>query len=365
MSTVQIPSKRVSRPAARIDRPHTRPAAGNKRAGKPKRVVGVVKNSPAAVRLQRIIAFLVVAAPIVGVVIAGVQIALYGVALWQLAVLGVMYVVSVLGVSVGYHRHFAHRSFKAQTWVRYIFGAMGSMASQGPLLFSVAQHPPHPVYSDQECDPHSPQLHGGGIRGMAAGLWHAHIGWMFSEETADWIHFARDTMRDRQAWLVHRQYFFWMTAGLVLPALVGLACTGSLLGLATGFLWGGLVRMFAVNQASWCVGSICHAFGSRPFRNQDHSANNFWVALFTFGEGLQTTPHAFPSSAAHALRWYEPDFSILAIRVLERIGLLWEVNTPSERAITKAKGGVHIAPASENLPPESDDAGAASTANES
>ncbi len=302
-----------------------------------KTIKGVVPISPAAARLQRSLAFLVVTLPFIGVGIATARIFLYGVNWWEIAIFVGMYVVCVSGVSMGSHRHFAHRAFQAHPRVRSVLGAMGSMAAQGPLAYWVAQHRRHHVYSDLPGDPHSPHLHGGGVVGMLRGFWHSHIGWLFSDETADWIHFAHDILKDPQAFRIHQRYFWWATIGLVLPTALGALATGTLTGAWLGFLWGGLVRIFALNHASWCVGSVCHLFGKRPFETHDHSANNFWVALFTFGEGLQNNHHAFPSSAAHGLNWREPDFSIIVIRVLERLGLVWDVNFPSPQAIAKAR----------------------------
>jgi stearoyl-CoA desaturase (delta-9 desaturase) len=302
-----------------------------------KPIKGVVQIGPAAARLQRTLALVIVALPVLGVGVAVARIFMYGVAWWEIAILVGMYVICVAGVSIGFHRHFAHRAFKAHPAIRSIVGAMGSMAAQGPLAYWIAQHRRHHVYSDQPGDPHSPHLHGDNATGMIRGFFHAHIGWLFSEETADWIHFAHDVLKDPQAFRIHRHYFFWAMVGLVLPTALGAFATGTLGGAALGFLWGGLVRIFALNHASWCVGSVCHLFGKRPFETHDHSANNVWVALFTFGEGLQNNHHAFPSSAAHAVKWYEPDFSIWIIRILKIFGLVWEVNLPSPQAIAKAR----------------------------
>ena len=95
--------------------------------------------------------------------------------------------------------------------------------------------------------------------------------------------------------------------------------------------------MCLVNHAAWCVGSICHVFGRRPFDNRDQSANNFLVALATFGEGLQNNHHAFPSSAAHGLAWWEPDFSMWFIRALEALRLVWDVKVPIGDMIAAAR----------------------------
>ena len=110
---------------------------------------------------------------------------------------------------------------------------------------------------------------------------------------------------------VHRHYFVWVFLGLLLPTLAGFWLIGSWEGAFSGFLWGGLVRIFATSQVVLSIGSLGHMFGSRPFRErtQDYSANNWWISLLSFGECLQSNHHAFPASARHGLRWWEPDFN--------------------------------------------------------
>lgn len=301
------------------------------------RVAGVSSASRAAWRFQWSVAMAVVVIPFLGVIVASVLLWQRGIGWVELSSLLIMYVVCTLGATVGFHRHFAHRSFQTSQPMRIILGITGSMAVQGPLLFWVATHRRHHNYSDQPGDPHSPNLHGDGVRGMLHGLWHSHLGWMFSREQTDWVHFAKDVMRDRTMFVIHRYYFVWVFLGLALPAAFAGLVTGTWWGAWQGFLWGGLVRIFLLNHSSWCVGSVCHMFGTRPFQTHDHSANNYPVALLTFGEGLQNNHHAFPSSFAHAVKWWEPDFSALFIRLLQFSGLIWDVKSPTKRAIAEAR----------------------------
>ena len=105
-------------------------------------------------------------------------------------------------------------------------------------------------------------------------------------------------------------------------------------------LWGGLARVFVLNQVILGVGSFCHLYGGRPFaaRTKDRSANNWWVALLSFGDGNQNNHHAFPTSAAHGLRWWQPDMAHTVIRVLERLGLVWDVRRADPEEVTRAYG---------------------------
>lgn len=298
---------------------------------------GIRRLSPAAMRLQRRVAGAVMVLPLLATLLAIGQVAVYGIGPVELGLFLGMYVVCILATTVGLHRHFAHRAFKAHPALRVALAVIGSMAAQGPLVYWVAAHRRHHTYSDQPGDPHSPNLHGGGLRGMLHGLWHSHLGWMLSDEQSDWLHFARDIMQDRRLFRIHQTYFTWVFLGLALPTVLGGLLTRSWIGAADGLLWGGLVRMFFVNHASWCVGSVCHMFGTRPFETRDLSANNYPVALFTFGEGLQNNHHAFQNSAAHALAWWQPDFSMTVIRLLQLVGLVWDVKVPTRDAIQAAR----------------------------
>ncbi len=292
---------------------------------------------PAVLRLQRMIALAVVVLPFLGAV-GGIALCWkHGIGTIQLGSLVVMYVLCMLGVTVGLHRYFAHRSFDTSGPMKVLLAILGSMAAQGPVLFWVSTHRRHHAHSDKPGDPHSPNLHGGGLSGMLRGLWHAHIAWMFSNELTDFVHYSRDVLRDRTVFQIHRLYPLWVLLGLALPAAVCGMITGTWYGALQGFLWGGLVRIFLVNHSSWCVGSVCHMIGSKPFATHDKSANNYVVAVLTFGEGLQNNHHAFPSSHAHAVRWWQPDLSAWVIRTLRMAGLVWNVKYPSEQVIRDAR----------------------------
>lgn len=296
-----------------------------------------VKVTPAARRMQRAIAGSVVFVPFVAFVYAMIQVWSRGVRAVEVGLLVGMYLLTVMGVTVGHHRHFAHRAFKTSTPMRVLLAIIGSMTAQGPIVFWVAVHRRHHVYSDRPGDPHSPNFHASGFIGALRGFWHGHIGWMFTDEQTSWAKFARDILQDRTLFKIHQHYFYWLALGLVLPAALGGLLTWSWAGVFSGFLWGGLVRLFVANQAMWCVGSVCHCFGSRPFQTHDRSGNVWWVALLTFGEGLQNNHHAFPHAARHGLTWLQPDLSGWIIKGLEAVGLVWDVKHPSARAILEAR----------------------------
>jgi stearoyl-CoA desaturase (delta-9 desaturase) len=239
----------------------------------------------------------------------------------------VLYLLTGLGITVGFHRLITHRSFQTSKPVEYAFAVLGSMAVQGPVIAWVADHRKHHAHTDVDGDPHSPHVgHSGGVRGVLAGLLHAHVGWLISTQgRADWRRYAADLYEDRGMRAIGRHFVTLVFLSLALPALAGYLLTGTLLGAATGLLWGGLVRIFFVHHITWSVNSVCHFFGTRRFDVDDHSTNVFWLALPSFGESWHHNHHAFPRSAVHGLKRWELDPAALVISTLEKLGLAWNV----------------------------------------
>jgi stearoyl-CoA desaturase (delta-9 desaturase) len=271
----------------------------------------------------------------------------------DLVVLAVTYALTGLGITVGFHRLFTHRSFKTSPAMRGVLAALGSAAVEGPVIEWVANHRKHHRFSDQPGDPHSPHLdHAGGTlkgtpsgahagwRGALAGLYHAHVGWIFGDESlASRDRYARDLMADPVVSFVDRTFLVWVIAGLAFPFGLGVALTGTLLGGLTGLLWGGAVRMFFLHHATFSINSLCHFFGRRSFATGDESRNLAWLALPTFGEAWHNNHHAFPTSAHHGLRWWQLDPSAWLIDGLARVGLVWDVvRVAPERMLAKTPG---------------------------
>jgi stearoyl-CoA desaturase (delta-9 desaturase) len=249
------------------------------------------------------------------------------VSLDDLIIAAVMYLLTAVGITVGFHRLLTHRSFQTSKPLEYTFAVLGSMAVQGPVISWVADHRKHHAHTDEEGDPHSPHVnHDGGLRGVLAGLWHAHSGWLMSTQgRADWKRYAADLNEDPGMRRISRQFVPLVLLSLALPGLLGYAVSGTLTGAATGLLWGGLVRIFFVHQVTWSVNSVCHYFGTRRFDTDDRSTNVFWLALPSLGESWHHNHHAFPRSAVHGLRRWELDPSALIIASLEKLGLAWNV----------------------------------------
>jgi stearoyl-CoA desaturase (delta-9 desaturase) len=245
----------------------------------------------------------------------------------DVAVFVVMYIATGLGVTVGFHRYFTHRSFKTSRPMRAILAVLGSAAIEGPVISWVADHRKHHRFSDREGDPHSPHVgHGGGWRGALTGLAHAHMGWLFIHtERGAKSRYAPDLLKDPIVRFVDRTFLAWTLAGLAMAFGLGWAIGGTLLAALTGLLWGGGVRMLVVHHVTYSINSLCHFFGRRRFTTHDHSRNLLWLAIPSFGESWHNNHHAFPTSAFHGLRRWEIDPSALVIRALEAVGLVWDV----------------------------------------
>jgi stearoyl-CoA desaturase (delta-9 desaturase) len=241
----------------------------------------------------------------------------------DLVIAAIMYLLTAAGITVGFHRLLTHRSFQTSKPLEYTFAILGTMAVQGPVISWVADHRKHHAHTDEEGDPHSPHVgHDGGVRGVLAGLWHAHSGWLMSTQgRADWKRYAPDLYEDRGMRTISRRFVLLILASLAIPALAGYIISGTLLGAFTGLLWGGLVRIFFVHHVTWSVNSVCHFLGSRRFNTDDHSTNVFWLALPSLGESWHHNHHAFPRSAVHGLKKWEPDPSAFIITVMEKMGL--------------------------------------------
>jgi stearoyl-CoA desaturase (Delta-9 desaturase) len=286
---------------------------------------------------------------VANLVVTTVPLGLLGVAVWRawggalrwpdLVALGVTYLLTGLGITVGFHRLFTHRSFKTSRAMRALFAALGSAAIEGPVIEWVANHRKHHQFSDQPGDPHSPHVgHGSGWRGALAGLFHAHVGWILGGEAlADEQHYAKDLLADPIVRFIDRTFVVWVLAGLALPFAIGVALTGSVIGGLSALLWGGAVRIFFLHHATFSINSLCHTFGRRGFPTDDESRNVLWLALPTLGEAWHNNHHAFPTSARHGLRWWQLDPSAWLIAALERVGLVWDVvRVTPERQLARA-----------------------------
>ena len=233
------------------------------------------------------------------------------------------------GVTVGFHRLFAHQAFRASRPLKIVLASLGSLAFQGSIIGWVADHRRHHRYSDRPGDPHSPlwqddkPLHGAG------GLWHAHLGWCFDIDATSREHYASDLLADPDIVRIDQLFLVFCVATFMVPFALGYLWSGTLAGGLTAFLLAGFVRIGFTLNTTWSVNSICHRFGTQPFATKDASTNFALLAPLTMGEAWHNNHHAFPRSARHGLDPGQWDSSARIIRGLERLGWATDANWPS------------------------------------
>jgi stearoyl-CoA desaturase (delta-9 desaturase) len=303
-------------------------------------IPGVKLLEPKTARFQRRLVLLVTLLPFAGFVAAVWTLWGTGLSLLDGALFLAMYVIAGLGVTVGFHRLFTHKSFEAKPWVRYSLAIMGSLSVEGPIIRWVADHRRHHAFSDQPGDPHSPHLdEGPGITGVAKGLWHAHMGWFFSDEQTSANRWAPDLVKDPVLRKIDSLFPLWVAISFGLPPVIGFAVTGTARGALLAFLWGSLARIFLLHHVTWSVNSICHFYGSRPYKTTDFSTNNWALAIVSFGESWHNNHHAFPTSAVHGLGKGQIDASAGFISLLQKLHLAQDVKhvSPKQLAVKRAE----------------------------
>ena len=267
--------------------------------------------------------------PALGTLAAAGLAFLHPVSAIDLELFGIFWLLTGLGISVGYHRLFSHRAFETTRPLAAALLICGSMAGRGPMLSWVAMHRRHHERTDREGDMHSPNLHGPGWRGRLRGWLHAHLSWMMRHDYPNLAHYAPDLLRDSRLLRLNSRYYAWVLLGLLAPAACGGLLSASWYGALSGFLWGGAVRMFAVEQTMSAINSVQHLLGTRPFDLPvENSRNGAVLGILAWGEGWHNNHHAFPYSAAFGLRWYQLDLGYGLILLLKAGGLAWDVKRP-------------------------------------
>lgn len=293
----------------------------------------LISKSPYISRLQKQHFFIFDVVPNVLLVGAIIYSVVWPPHLIEIAAFFVMWAVTGLGITVGYHRLFTHRAFKAHDAVRTALAFCGALAGQGPSVSWAAIHRRHHELSDQAGDPHSPNLAGDGLAGHLRGLLHAHYTWMIEHDYPNAAHYVPDLLRDRSILWVNKHYYAIALGGLIAPGIIcGLAML-SWQAAISGMLWGGFVRMAVLGHTIWAINSFLHRGGDRPFATADQSHNAGLAALLTFGESWHNNHHAFPASAKFGLRrgWTDPGW--WTICTLARLGLVSDIRQPSDSQI--------------------------------
>jgi stearoyl-CoA desaturase (delta-9 desaturase) len=292
--------------------------------------------SPKAVPLvERISVVFFVVGPVVGVLAAVPFFWGWGLGWTDIAIFAFLYPFNALGITVGYHRHFTHKAFKAKRWLRIVLAILGGQAWQGSVIFWVSDHRRHHKYADQEGDPHSPWAFGPGVWGLTKGLFHAHMGWLFRKERTSRTKYAPDLLADRDMVIMGRNdvYLLIVLSTLLVPMSLGALLTWSWHGAVTALFWAGLLRVFAGDHITFSINSICHVFGKTHFKTRDHSRNVWWLAIPSFGESWHNLHHADPTSARHGVLKGQIDISARVIWLFEKLGWVWDVRWPDEERL--------------------------------
>ncbi len=239
------------------------------------------------------------------------------------------YLLSGLGVTVGFHRYFTHRAFKATRALRDGLAIAGSLSMQGDVITWVADHRRHHAFTDKEGDPHSPWLFGHTPFALARGFFHAHLGWLFVRDRTNVDRFAPDLQSDRDIVLISRLFPLWTVIGLLAPALIGGLVTMSWWGALTAFFWAGLVRVAVLHHVTWSINSICHMLGDRPWQAPGRATNVWPLAILSMGESWHNLHHADPTCARHGIGRGQIDMSARVIWALEKLGWAHSVRWPT------------------------------------
>ena len=228
---------------------------------------------------------------------------------WALA--GILYLISGLGITVGYHRMISHRSFRCPDWVKVAFLVAGSWAMENSALIWSANHARHHARVDQEEDPYN----------AMKGFWYSHCVWFFMKSPFKTERYAPWLREDPIVMWQHRWYVPLLLSGMALSFLVGYAYNGWIGGLGC-FMLAGAGRIFLVLNSTFCINSVCHLWGSQPYRRSNSSRDSWWVSLITLGEGYHNNyHHTFPRDYRNGPLWYNVDPSKWVIYALSKLGL--------------------------------------------
>lgn len=239
-------------------------------------------------------------------------------------------VVQVFGITTGYHRLLAHRSFKTSRPFQFVLALFGVLAGQNGPLWWVSHHRHHHEFSDREGDTHSPR----------EGFFWSHMGWLFS---ARCVGVRKERVPDlERLWelrLLERYYYVVDLGYALLLYLLGEAWGSVDPGAGTSGLqlvvWGSVLSTVCVYHIIWSANSFCHRFGTRRFPTRDNSRNNLVVSLLTLGDGWHHNHHYYPYSARHGLRWWELDINYAILRLLAWVRIVWDLKVPPKRAHQK------------------------------
>jgi len=295
----------------------------------PEPVPGTDPDAARARWWDRLFTGMVVTVPLVALVVAVGYFWHHGVGWFDLGLAVVLYVFTGLGISLGFHRLFTHRSFRARRGLRIVLAVAGSLAAEGSLISWVSHHRRHHVFADRDGDPHSPWTVKAGRFRRIRGLFHAHVGWLFSSAPSNAVRWGRDLLADRDVVFISRLAPLWPVLSLALPFAIGWAVTRSIAGATLAMVWAGAVRIGVLHHVTWSVNSLGHMFGKRPYLSADRSGNIGWLSIVSFGDSWHNSHHAFPALARHGCDPGQMDPSAALLRAFEGVGWATHVRWPN------------------------------------
>ena len=228
---------------------------------------------------------------------------------WKyVALFGINYFIGMFFITAGYHRYFSHRSYKLDRIPQFIMAFMTMASAQKGILWWAANHRDHHIYSDMEEDLHSP---------IQKGFWYSHIGWIFDPATqgynpkkiADFGKYPELRFLDKYHWIP--TLFF----AILIFAIGGISA----------LVWGYMLTLICLYQASYCVNSLAHVYGSRRFDTDDYSRNNLFIAIITLGEGWHNNHHHCKSSCRQGYKWWEIDMTFYLLTIFSWIGIVKDI----------------------------------------
>lgn len=252
------------------------------------------------------------------IALAGAVLSSWAVEMLVLALLS--YGIRMFAITAFYHRYFSHRTFKTSRAMQFVFAFIGGTASQRGALWWAAHHRSHHRYSDTERDPHTPKH----------GLLRSHMGWFLCrryyatnyEDIKDFSKFPELVFLNKHELLPPVLMILLLALG---STISGAYSDGS--DVWQWVLWGYFIPTVFLIHITLCINSLGHRWGSRRYATKDDSRNNLLLALLTFGEGWHNNHHHFPGSTRQGFYWWELDVTYYVLKLLEKLGLVWDLKT--------------------------------------
>lgn len=252
----------------------------------------------------------------------------HGLDAFQISLFFLFFVATGLSITLGYHRLFSHLTFQATWPVKAFTLLFGAAAFEGSALSWCADHRRHHKFVDHDEDPYD----------ISRGFFHAHIGWLLFRTGPDTpLSWVRDLQKDRLAVLQHRYYIpLAFLIGFGLPTAIGWMVGGATAALGA-FLVAGVARVVAVHHMTFCINSLCHWIGSRPYSSKCSARDSFLMALFTFGEGYHNFHHEFQHDYRNGVKPWHFDPTKWTIWCLHKLGLVRNLRTVPQEKILRAQ----------------------------